>query len=74
MNKNTMIAIAITASFISGGVAISKFSANDSNIIHKTRSGSFIIQKNIKGEEQIYQVLELPSNVTSFVTPNKGDF
>lgn len=70
MNKNTMIAIAITASFISGGVAINKFSANDSNIIHKTRSGSFIIQKNIKGEEQIYQVLELPSNVTSFVTPN----
>lgn len=70
MNKNTMIAIAITASFISGGAVISKFSANDSNIIHKTRSGAFIIQKNIKGEEQIYQVLELPSNVPSFVAPN----
>ena len=72
MNKNTMIAIAAIAaaiSFISGGLAINKLSNNESSVIHKTRSGSFIIQKNLKGEEQIYQVLELPGNVPSFVTP-----
>jgi hypothetical protein len=69
MNKNTMIAIAAVISFISGGLAINKLSNNESSVIHKTRSGSFIIQKNLKGEEQIYQVLELPGNIPSFVTP-----
>ena len=70
--SNTQIAIialsiALTCGFIFGYT----FSYNDkASLIHKTRSGSFIIQKNLKGEEQIYQVLELPSNVPSFVAPN----
>ena len=73
--SNTQIAIialsiALTCGFIIGNT----FSNNDkASLIHKTRSGSFIIQKNLKGEEQIYQVLELPSNIPSFVTP-RGEF
>lgn len=74
MNNKTAI-ILILSAFTLGGFIGATYTNNDkSSVIHKTRSGAFIIQKNIKGEEQIYQVLELPSNVTSFVTPNKGDF
>ena len=73
MNNKQIAIIAFTA-FISGVISGYRFTGNEqSSVIHKTRSGAFIIQKNIKGEEQIYQVLELPSNVPSFVTP-RGEF
>jgi hypothetical protein len=73
MNKKQILAIVLTA-LTCGFIIGNTFSNNDQpSMIHKTRSGSFIIQKNLKGEEQIYQVLELPSNVPSFVTP-RGEF
>lgn len=70
MNNKTAI-ILILSAFTLGGFIGATYTNNDkSSVIHKTRSGAFIIQKNLKGEEQIYQVLELPSNVPSFVAPN----
>ena len=73
MNNKQIAVIAFTA-FIAGIISGYRFTGNEqSSVIHKTRSGAFIIQRNIKGEEQIYQVLELPSNVPSFVTP-RGEF
>ena len=73
MNNKQITVIVLTA-LTCGFIIGNTFSNNDKgSLIHKTRSGAFIIQKNIKGEEQIYQVLELPSNIPSFVTP-KGEF
>ena len=73
--NNKQIAVIVLTALTCGFIIGATYTNNDkSSVIHKTRSGSFIIQKNLKGEEQIYQVLELPSNVPSFVTPNKGDF
>lgn len=66
MDKNIIIVIAISISF---GFLMGFFTPQQAPAIHKTRSGSFLIQTNLKGEEQIYQVLELPGNVPSFVTP-----
>ena len=64
-----MIITALTCGFIIGTAY-----AKDTHAvqIHKTGSGMFIIDKGIKGDERIYQVLELPTNVPSFV--NKGEF
>lgn len=73
--NNKQIAVIVLTALTCGFIIGNTFSNNDkASLIHKTRSGAFIIQRNIKGEEQIYQVLELPSNVPSFVAPNKGDF
>jgi hypothetical protein len=73
MNNKQIATIALTT-FIIGIFAGTNYkNDSQSSVIHKTRSGAFIIQKNIKGEEQIYQVLELPSNIPSFVTP-RGEF
>ena len=72
--NNKQIAVIVLTALTCGFIIGNTFSNSDkTSLIHKTRSGSFIIQKNIKGEEQIYQVLELPSNVPSFVTP-RGEF
>jgi len=72
--NNKQIAVIVLTALTCGFIIGNTFSNNDkSSVIHKTRSGSFIIQKNLKGEEQIYQVLELPSNVPNFVTP-RGEF
>lgn len=68
--NNNQIAVIILAALTCGFIIGATSTNNDqASVIHKTRSGSFIIQKNLKGEEQIYQVLELPGNVPSFVTP-----
>ena len=62
----SIIALIAVMSGASVGAYLSK--DNRSVQIHKTGSGMFIIDKGVKGDERIYQVLELPTNVTSFVT------
>ena len=69
MNNKTAIIIILLAFTLGGFIGTTCTNSDQASVIHKTRSGSFIIQKNLKGEEQIYQVLELPGNVPSFVTP-----
>lgn len=69
MNNKTAIIIILLAFTLGGFIGATYINSDQASVIHKTRSGSFIIQKNLKGEEQIYQVLELPGNVPSFVTP-----
>ena len=56
------------------GASVGAYLSKDSHPvqIHKTGSGMFIIDSSPKGE-RIYQVLELPTNVPSFVAPI-GDF
>ena len=72
--NNKQIAVIVLTALTCGFIVGATYTNNDhASVIHKTRSGAFIIQKNLKGEEQIYQVLELPSNVPSFVTP-RGEF
>ena len=70
MNNTQIAVIALSIALTCGFIFGATYTNNDqASVIHKTRSGSFIIQKNLKGEEQIYQVLELPGNVPSFVAP-----
>jgi hypothetical protein len=72
MNNKQIAIIALIA--VMTGVSIGAYLSKDSRSvqIHKTGSGMFIIDKGMKGDERIYQVLELPTNVPSFV--NKGEF
>jgi hypothetical protein len=72
MNKKQLAVIILTA--LTCGFIIGTTFAKDNHSaqIHKTRSGDFIIDKSSKGDERIYQVLEMPTNVPSFVT--KGEF
>ena len=64
-----MIVTALTCGFIIGATYTKESHAVQ---IHKTGSGMFIIDSSPKGE-RIYQVLELPTNVPSFVA-SRGDF
>jgi hypothetical protein len=66
VNNKTAI-ILILSAFTLGGFIGATFT-KEGRVIHKTGSGMFIIDKGVKGDERIYQVLELPTNVTSFVT------
>jgi len=72
MNNKQIAVLIITA--LTCGFIIGTIYAKDihSVQIHKTSSGMFIIDTSAKGE-RIYQVLELPTNIPSFVAP-RGDF
>ena len=71
--NNKQIAVLILSSFTLGGFIGATYTKESHAVqIHKTGSGMFIIDSSPKGE-RIYQVLELPTNVPSFVAP-KGDF
>ena len=71
--NNKQIAVLILSAFTLGGFIGATYTKDTHAVqIHKTGSGMFIIDKGIKGDERIYQVLELPTNVPSFV--NKGEF
>jgi hypothetical protein len=73
MNNKQIAIIALIA--VMTGASVGAYLSKDSHSvqIHKTGSGMFIIDKGMKGDERIYQVLELPTNVPSFVAP-RGDF
>ena len=67
--NNKQIAVLILSAFTLGGFIGATYTKDTHAVqIHKTGSGMFIIDKGVKGDERIYQVLELPTNVTSFVT------
>jgi hypothetical protein len=72
MNNKQISIIALIA--VMTGASVGAYLSKDSHSvqIHKTGSGMFIIDNAPKGE-RIYQVLELPTNVPSFVAP-RGDF
>ena len=72
MNNKQISIIALVA--VMTGASVGAYLSKDSHSvqIHKTGSGMFIIDSSPKGE-RIYQVLELPTNVPSFVAP-RGDF
>ena len=72
MNNKQISIIALVA--VMTGASVGAYLSKDTHAvqIHKTGSGMFIIDSSPKGE-RIYQVLELPTNVPSFVVP-RGDF
>jgi len=71
--NNKQIAVMIVTALTCGFIIGTTYAKDSHSVqIHKTGSGMFIIDKGIKGDERIYQVLELPTNVPSFV--NKGEF
>jgi hypothetical protein len=65
--NNKQLAVLILSAITLGGFIGAAYT-KEGRVIHKTGSGMFIIDKGVKGDERIYQVLELPTNVTSFVT------
>jgi hypothetical protein len=70
--NNKQIAVLILSAFTLGGFIGATYTKESHAVqIHKTGSGMFIIDSSPKGE-RIYQVLELPTNVPSFVS--KGEF
>ena len=72
--NNKQIAVMIITALTCGFIIGTTYAKDIHSVkIHKTGSGMFIIDKGIKGDERIYQVLELPTNVPSFVAP-RGDF
>jgi hypothetical protein len=73
MNNKTAIILILSAFTLGGFIGATYTKESHAVQIHKTGSGMFIIDKGIKGDERIYQVLELPTNVPSFVVP-RGDF
>ena len=71
--NNKQVAVLILSAFTLGGFIGATYTKESHAVkIHKTGSGMFIIDSSPKGE-RIYQVLELPTNVPSFVVP-RGDF
>ena len=72
MNNKQISIIALVA--VMTGATVGAYLSKDSHSvqIHKTDSGMFIIDNSPKGE-RIYQVIQLPTNVPSFVAP-RGDF
>ena len=72
MNNKTAIILILSAFTLGGFIGATYTKESHAVQIHKTGSGMFIIDSSPKGE-RIYQVLELPTNVPSFVAP-KGDF
>ena len=71
--NNKQIAVMIITALTCGFIIGTTYSKDSHSVqIHKTGSGMFIIDNSPKGE-RIYQVLELPTNVPSFVAP-RGDF
>jgi hypothetical protein len=71
--NNKQVAVLILSAFTLGGFIGATYTKDPHAVqIHKTGSGMFIIDSSPKGE-RIYQVLELPTNVPSFVVP-RGDF
>ena len=70
--NNKQVAVLILSAFTLGGFIGATYTKDTHAVqIHKTSSGMFIIDNSPKGE-RIYQVLELPTNVPSFVS--KGEF
>lgn len=72
-NVVAVFIIGLIVGFIGGG----KFMQDKNSFkLHKTRSGTFIIDDNASGgaiPAKIFEVLELPTNKTSFQNHDLGD-
>ncbi|CAB4168900.1 hypothetical protein UFOVP1516_33 [uncultured Caudovirales phage] len=74
MNKKNVAALIVLCLF-AGFFTASKLMQDEQTFkLHKTRSGTFIIDDNGGGKvpSKIYEVLELPTNKTSFQNQDIG--
>lgn len=72
MDKKNVLAVLLIGLII-GFVIGAKFMQDDKSFkLHKTRSGTFIIDDHDNKGSHIFEVLELPTNKTSFQNQDMG--